>query len=288
MPSYRLKVVNQRDFENEYWNQLNDYAWVFLAEGDSWFSYGSIKFRNLLLEIELPYRALALDIAQPGDTLRRMHETCRNPELYYYLKNRGGRRWSAIFLSGGGNDVIDAAWNEAIGAADIFVRPANPASITRDNLRDLIKHPAYEQLLDYIAANVRQIVLEGRDQAEGNSVGLPLFMHTYALMQPRNAPAQFFGRGPWLYKACVWLGIDAALWIELARIVLSDLAATLNSLNLPALHVIDTLAVASTMVPAEPGSTKDSSDWDNEIHPNRGGYRKLAAIWSTEILKVVS
>ena len=288
MPSYRVTTVNRGEFEDQYAERLNDYAWVFLAEGDSWFSYGSLKLRNVLRDLHLPQRTLVLNIAQPGDTLRRMHETCRNPELYWFLKNRSGRRWDAILLSGGGNDVIDAAWNARIGAPEIFVRPADPASITRANLRTLLKQPAYDALFEYVAANVQQIVLQGRDQAGGNSVGVPLIMHTYALVQPRNAPVKVLGLGPWLYQACVWLGIDQALWIDVARTVLSDLATTLNRLHLPNFHVIDTLALTTSIVPAAPGSTADSNDWENEIHPNRSGYRKLAATWSEEIARILS
>lgn len=288
MPSIRVTTVNRVEFENQYWNQLADYDWVMLAEGDSWFSYGSLKFRNVLLDLALPKKTLILNIAQPGDTLRRMHETCRNPELYFFLKNLGGRRWDAILLSGGGNDVIDAAWNAGIGAPEIFVKPADPATITLANLRTIIRQPAYDALFEYIAANVEQIVREGRDQAGGNSIGVPLFMHTYALLQPRNAPVKYLNQGPWLFQACVWLGIDQSLWIEVARMVLSDLATRLKSLNLPNFHVIDTLALTTSMVPSVPGSTGDSNDWENEIHPNRGGYRKLAATWAGEIAGVLA
>jgi lysophospholipase L1-like esterase len=282
-----VKTVFRNEFEDQYTHQLNDFDWVFLAEGDSWFSYGSLRFRNVLLDMDLPQSALILNIAQPGDTLRRMHETCRNPELYFFLKNRGGRRWNAILLSGGGNDVIDAAWNGDIGAPEIFVKPADPAAITAANLRTIIKQPAYDALFEYIAANVQQIVLQGRDQAGGNSVDVPLFMHTYALLQPRNAPVKYIKSGPWLYQACVWLGIDESLWIEVAKMVLSDLATTLKALDLPNFHVIDTLALTTSMLPSAPGTTGNSNDWENEIHPNRGGYRKLAATWSEEIANVL-
>lgn len=288
MSSIRVTTANRVEFENQYWNQLNDYDWVMLAEGDSWFSYGSLKFRNVLLDLALPKKTLVLNIAQPGDTLRRMHETCRNAELYFFLKNRGGRRWDAILLSGGGNDVIDAAWNADIGAPEIFVKPSDPASITLANLRTILRQPAYDALFEYIGANVQQIVREGRDQTGGNSVDVPLFMHTYALLQPRNAPVKYLNQGPWLFQACQWLGIDQALWIEVARMVLSDLATRLKSLNLPNFHVIDTLALTTTMVPSAPGSTGDSNDWENEIHPNRGGYRKLAATWASEIAGVLA
>jgi hypothetical protein len=69
--------------------------------------------------------------------------------------------------------------------------------------------------------------------------------------------------------------------------VLTDLAKTLNGLALPNFHVIDTLALTTDMLPSAPGTTGDSNDWENEIHPNRGGYRKLAATWATEITRVL-
>jgi lysophospholipase L1-like esterase len=285
MPMFPVTVANEQELNQTYWNQLNDYERVFLAEGDSWFSYGSLKFRNLLRYLELPYRAFVLNIAEPGDTLRRMHETTRNPRFYYYLKNLGGRKWDAIFLSGGGNDVIDAAWNPKTKQPDILVRPADPSQVTKDNVHQVIDRDAYDLLLDYLSTNIAQIVNEGRDQPGGNSNGVPLFMHTYALVQPRNAPVAHIQSGPWLFPACQWLGIHEDLWIDVSRLILGDLAGLLNGMQLPAFHVIDTLALTTTIVPAAPGSTGNSHDWENEIHPNKSGYTKLAKTWADELAK---
>jgi hypothetical protein len=289
MPSYRVVVAHRREFEEVWWDKLNDFHAVFLAEGDSWCSYGSLKFRNLLLDMVLPYRALILNIAEPGDTLRRMHQTCENPEFYWFLRNQGGRRWDGIFLSGGGNDVIDAAWDPEQQKSWILRQPANPGAITRDNVHEVIDQVAFAQLMDYLKLNILKIIDEGRDGPGGNSHHVPLFMHTYGLLQPRNSSAKLgpVTRGPWLYPACLWLGIDRSLWIEVARLILAGLSATLKSIVRPNFHVIDTLAETITLVPAAPESTGNSNDWENEIHPNRGGYRKLAATWSTCIAGVV-
>ena len=280
----RITEVNAATFEDEDWRiGLNDYSRVFLAEGDSWFSYGSTKFRNVPSALKFPYKACALNIAEPGDTLRRMHETTRNPDFYRYLQNRGGRRWSAILLSGGGNDLIDAVWNPRIQSSEILTQPALPDQIDQTNLRSVINEDAMAALLDYIKLNIAQIVTEGRDGNGSNSRDVPLFMHTYALVQPRNAPVPIFGQGPWLYPACVWLGIHPSLWLDLSRLLLQELAHCLKSIVLPHFHVIDTLSTPMALTPAAAGTTGDSNDWENEIHPNRGGYNKLAAIWSAEI-----
>ncbi|HVE89621.1 MAG TPA: hypothetical protein VNA44_07955 [Burkholderiaceae bacterium] len=276
--------VDANEFERpEFQQALNQFARVYLAEGDSWLSYGSTKFRNVLGSLQLPVPACVLNISQPGDTLRRMHETTRNPQFYFYLRNKSGRRWNGIFLSGGGNDLIDAIWNERIQRSEILLQPPVPADIELSNLRSVINEAALADLLSYIKINVTQIVTQGRDQIGGDSNGAPLFMHTYALVQPRPAPVRFFGGGPWLHPACLWLGIKPELWLELARLLLEELAACLKSLNLPNFHVIDTLHLTTTLQPAEPNGRGNSRDWENEIHPNRGGYKKLAATWSAAI-----
>ena len=279
--------VNAAKFENADWcSTLNDYRRVILAEGDSWFSYGSTKFRNLPSALELPDPTCVLNIAEPGDTLRRMHETTRNPEFYFYLRNKSGRRWNAILLSGGGNDLIDAIWNERDQRSEILVRPADPSRIDASTLRSVVNEDALESLFRYLRTNIEQIVTEGRDGGDSESRWVPLFMHTYALVQPRNAPVKFLGKGPWLFPACQWLGIDNGLWLDLSRLLLGELAACLKSIDLPNFFVIDTLA-ETTLIAAEPGSTGHSNDWENEIHPDRRGYRKLASVWSDELKRLL-
>ena len=283
-PLQRVTEVNATTFEDEDWRiQLNDYSRVFLAEGDSWFSYGSTKFRNVPSALRFPYKACVVNLAAPGDTLRRMHETTRNPDFFRYLQNRGGRRWSAILLSGGGNDLIDAVWNPRILSSEVLLQPARPSEIDQTNLRSVIDEGALAALFSYIKLNVEQIVVQGRDGSGSNSRDVPLFMHTYALIQPRNAPVSIIGTGPWLYPACVWLGIDASLWRDLSKLLLQGLADCLTSITLPNFHVIDTLNAVAPLIPAEEETTGDSNDWENEIHPDRGGYTKLAALWSPAI-----
>jgi lysophospholipase L1-like esterase len=280
-----VQQVNPTQFERpEFQAALNDFSNVYLAEGDSWFSFGSQKHRNLLTFLSLPSPACVLNIAEPGDTLRRMEDITVNQEFFRYLANNGGRRWSAIFLSGGGNDLIDAAWDAAGQTSHILVRPANPGSIDQTNLRSLINRDALDALLNYIKINVAHIVSR-RDSDDSNSKNVPIIMHTYALPRPRDAGVKFLGirRGPWLYPAFKWLGISEVLWLDLSRILLEELAGCIKSLAMPHLHVVDTLSRTTTMVPASVGSTGSSNDWENEIHPNASGYRKLAATWAEDI-----
>jgi hypothetical protein len=34
---------------------------------------------------------------------------------------------------------------------------------------------------------------------------------------------------------------------------------------------------------ADAGSTRESGDWINEIHPSYQGYRKIAAVWRQQV-----
>jgi lysophospholipase L1-like esterase len=280
-----VQQVNRAQFEDEdFQSGLNQFASVYLAEGDSWFSYGSLKFKNLLTFLALPVPVCVLNIAEPGDTLRRMENITSNAEFFFYLKNKSGRRWRAILLSGGGNDLIDAIWDTREQKSHILTRPVNAASIDQTNLRSVINQDALDALFNYIRINVAHII-SVRDSADSDSQGVPILMHTYALPRPRNSGVKFLKLriGPWLFPACQWLGIDEALWLDLSRILLEELAGCIKSLSLPNVHVVDTLSTTTTMVPAAIGSKGDSNDWENEIHPNASGYTKLAATWADAI-----
>ena len=71
----------------------------------------------------------------------------------------------------------------------------------------MINEDALDALLNYIKVNVAQIVAQGRDGPGSDSQDVPLFMHTYALAQPRNAPVRHVEEGP-AFSGVVWLGID--------------------------------------------------------------------------------
>ena len=49
---------------------------------------------------------------------------------------------------------------------------------------------------------------------------------------------------------------------------------------LPNFHVVDT---RGTLQRSALGTTGNDGDWLNEIHPNRGGYDKLAGLFSAAV-----
>jgi hypothetical protein len=245
------------------------YPLRFLAEGDSWFSFGSWKLSSLLNTLRLHQPAAIVTLAQPGETISRMADIARNPALDDWLSPAFGFQWNALLVSGGGNDVIDDAGK--------IIRPG-PMSQPPGAAQDYIDTVELQATLAKVRLAYAEIVAL-RDRPTSPCIGVPLITHAYDLTTPRNAPAQFLVplMGPWLYTALVAAGVPASRWNAVSDFILGALGKCLEDLEqqLPNFHVART---QGTLKRANPGSTGNSNDWDNEIHPNRGGFRKLAKV----------
>jgi lysophospholipase L1-like esterase len=250
------------------------YDWRILAEGDSWFSIGTIPSSNLIFELRFPKWTLILNLAYPGETLIRIAELANNQDLVDVLaRKRFNYPWDAILLSGGGNDLI--------ARAEHLVRkvPIGPA----DEPESHIDADELEDLVQDVQAGYRRIV-ELRDAPDSLSKGKPIVAHTYDYPTPRNAPARFVVlpiAGPWLYRVFEARRIGEALRVAISDLLLDRMAHAIRELAsdsgsakaLPGFHVVDT---RKTLVRAEPDASGNSRDWRDEIHPNMEGYRKLA------------
>ncbi len=262
---------------------MNAYALRLLAEGDSWFSLGSIPPHNLLMELVFDRSALVVDLAYPGDEVARMFRRMWDygAEFAGMMTMRSTWRWDAILLSGGGNDLI-AAFPHLL-RADIdatLVDPARP--------QDLVDAGALALLDQYLADSYHGFVAV-RDRPGSPNANVPMIVHTYDYPTPNDSPARAFGvriSGPWIYPQLNGR-IPQAAWQPLTDFLLDHVAQTLLALpaQLPNFFVVDT---RNTLVRAASGVQGGSNDWDNEIHPNAGGYRKLAAKVAAEVLKRVA
>jgi lysophospholipase L1-like esterase len=287
-----VDIINPRDVGHGEGNEQPDnpdYAWHFLAEGDSWFTIAAIPSSNLLHELRLGQWTQVLNLAYPGDTLRHIDTLASNADLVRFLARRNfNSPFDALLLSGGGNDVI--------GAAPSLIRKTAPAGTDPALPESYVDAAALTQLLQDIQGAFAGIV-GLRDSADSKSKGSPLFVHTYDYATPRNAPARFIGAlpiaGPWLFKAFAGSGIAIALQQKISDLLIDRLAAALLELDaghsdsaktLPGFHVIDT---RNTLIMANPADTGNSNDWLNEIHPNMSGYRKIAARLSAAINDVL-
>jgi hypothetical protein len=216
------------------------------------------------LRFELP--AIVLTLSTPGDTIRHMGEIVSNPMLRRYLAERNfASSWDAILLSGGGNDLIDAV-------GDIIVAG------TGTDPKNWINAAALTSTLDAVVAGYSAIVA-ARDVPDGANSGRRIVVHTYDYVTPRNSPAAFLTRpavGPWFWPRFETLRVaDRGLRAAITDYVLDRMGQTLLGLarRFPNFEVVETRGL---LVRAEPDTTGNSNDWLNEIHPNSGGYQKIA------------
>ncbi len=268
---HRPSVVTWR----EYLRQVFDHEGFptfpdlnLLAEGDSWFTISGIPPYNLLFELRFRKQTRIVNCGSPGDTIVSMASIARSQQLREAL-SPGIKRWDAILLSGGGNDLINTAGRIVLPKSDRPTNPGNPAGYC---------NPAeLAALLDDVQDGYRRIAAM-RDVPGGPSRGVPILAHTYDYATPRDAPAIFGTLGPWLHRAFNDREIPPADRVALADDLTDRLAERLlelinGSKKIPDLHVVDT---RGTLTPATFGHHGDSNDWQNEIHPNGGGYEKLA------------
>jgi len=271
---------------------LSSPAYRFLAEGDSWFSIGSLnplQSSNLLFEMVFAKSGAAVNCASPGDTLKRMAQMNTDPNFIDLLCGRRARFWDGILLSCGGNDLIEAVRSPATDAQGVAVPQSLRLLLTRDEWGSesagasrYLSDAGWQTFSTYLQANFEHL-LGLRDR--GPSKGQPVFIHGYAYPVPRPAGAGL-GAGPWLYPALRAYDVADADGIVVAHELLSRLAALLaktadDAARFPNLHFFDSTHIE--LDPALPDSTGVSGDWANEIHLTRAGCRKIAVPWAAAI-----
>ncbi len=257
---------------------LSDFNRQFIAQGDSWFSMGALPLQssNLFDGMSTRTAACAVNFASPGAVLRRMTDAVRERRFLRHLNGPLSRRWSALLLSGGGNDLIEAA----------AVDPAQPAALrllaTRAEWGQGIaedrhlSNAGWQTFSLHLESVVRQLL---RERDKGLNRGIPVVLHTYDLAVPRPSGAGF-GRGPWLQPSLVKYGVPQDAWAAVSALMLRRLKTLLLQIaaTVPdgSMHVVDT---QGTLAPARVTDTGATADWFNEIHPTTAGYRKLSAHW---------
>lgn len=266
---------------------LEQYPLQFLAQGDSWFSFGAFPpmlTTNLFDKMSLATAACAINCASPGMKLHRMTNTTRERNFLNLLNGNVARRWSGLLISGGGNDLIEAAQ----------VGPSKPAHLrllaTQTEWRPLpdgdryLSEAGWQTFADHLKAVFVEL-LKQRDKKPVNS-GIPVIVHTYDVATPRNSSAGL-GAGPWLFPTMKAFGIPEPDWIAVSAALsqrLSGLLAEIAAADpVASIHVVDTLG---TLQPASTDDRGPTQDWQNEIHPTGRGYRTLADKWEVVLAAV--
>ncbi|MDE2394075.1 MAG: hypothetical protein KGL43_00755 [Burkholderiales bacterium] len=259
---------------------LSDYILQFLAQGDSWFSFGALPMwqtSNLFDGMGTSQiAACAVNCAAPGARLSVMaNSTTATPFLQLLSGNRA-RRWAGLLLSGGGNDLIAAVQQAPENRPEMRLLATAPEWIDAPGGERYLSNAGWLTFSTHIIA-VMANLLAVRDS--GINRGLPIVMHTYDIAVPRDSGAGF-GFGPWLYPAMQAYAIPPAAWPAVAAALLDRLWTLLDHIAANtvdgSIHVVHS---QGTLTPAQTSDTGASADWQNEIHPTRAGYQKLSALW---------
>ncbi len=297
-------VTNPAELRSNNPPPLSDYGRRLLAEGDSWFTLGSLNVAqnsNLLYALEVRTSTAIVNCAYPGDTLAQMVDGINDRDFDRLLRKRNfASFWEAIVVSAGGNDLISAAQlplRDAGGQPTpldhrLLLTPDEAAAAGPQPGGGLgyVSDAGWQQLEDFLLANFRALVSRRDD---GPSRGRPLLLHTYSVPTVWALGTVGSRRG-WLFAAFEAAAIPAPdrqrvaddLFGRLRRLLLSLDAGSGHANALPAVHVFDSATLVA-LQPPDPASTGPSGDWVNEIHPNRSGYAKLGAAmgpWMEQLL----
>lgn len=256
-----------------------------LAQGDSWFSIGSVPpglTSHVLAELWLSSSTVVVNCARPGKTLDHMADTLSETMFLRLLRGSSSFTWDAILVSGGGNDLIDAASVGPGAPRDrrLLLRADERAGVPVDGA-GYLGDEGWQTFERHVGEVFEHFIAE---RASGQNWHTPTLFHNYAPIMPRPSGAGF-NTGPWLQPALAafgvpieaWGGVAAELMARLGRLLRALVAAHLATDPADTLVVVDTHAAG--LVIADPHEEGVSGDWQNEIHPTRDGYRKLAAAW---------
>jgi hypothetical protein len=292
LPGHQIQGAHMHDITLISPSQLNggeaggfpmeQFTLQFLAQGDSWFSIGSIPpflTSNLFDKMSLSKRAVAVNCARPGAELQHMTSTTSNRTFLQLLNGKVARRWTALLLSGLGNDVISAAQSPPSSPAATRLLAKKSEWPTATGAARYISEAGWRTFSQH-AVDVFQVLVQNRDKSAVNR-GIPIVLHTYDFVSARNAGAGA-GFGPWLFKAFTAFEIPAADWSALANELLARVRRLI--LNIAAadatIHVVDT---QGTLIPALNTDVGPTVHWQNEIHPTRTGYRLLGDVWEAQL-----
>lgn len=287
------RVIYSHEFMREIENGTlvpENFDYFFLCEGDSWMDRSSFTQMSLPWALAKIFKggargddALFINLSRFGHTLRHIADSL-NDDLHQWLNTENiGFTFDAFLFSAGGNDFIDAALDPPPGQGILKdVHGASPAS---EN--ECVDEDAVGRLvIDFLDPNFDKLYRAVRDSRQ--RADLPIFLNCYNQPVARNAPAGG-GSGPWLSKAYIKNGIPTTLWPDVTGRIFIDVEAAVTGWTRADgrtdLFPVPTSAVE--LVAADAQSTGSSGDWQNEIHPNKSGWNKLAQVWLEQIRKVV-
>jgi hypothetical protein len=232
-----------------------------LAEGDSWFDYpgilgtrGSV-IDHLARKIDTPI----LNLAHRGDEVRQMLSLVQREEITRRLTDGVpdvGGAFDILLFSGGGNDLVGDQFC-------IWLKQYQPGM----SAQDVIDTPRLDAVLAIVEAGYRDLLEIRNAMSPTTSV----FLHTYDFAVPNGKGV--CGVGPWLRPSLKFRQVPQPLRAGVVKEMLVRFDSRVRQLaaGYPKVYVVPTQGTLS------------ASEWDNEIHPDRKGFEKVAGKFAAEL-----
>ncbi len=253
---------------------------LLIAEGDSWFDYpffdvlGCLEARGFEIE----------SVAHKGDTLEDMaHEAAQVDKLtrvFEKVRARGGKP-RAILLSGGGNDI----------AGDEFPLLLNHSGSGLPRLNASVAQGIIDVRLRAAMASLIGVVTTLSEAHFSERVKVVVHGYDHAIPDGRGyLGGGWLLPGPWLEpgfrrkgyvpadtrRRVAALGTNAEVvreLIDLHNLMLGRLVRDLAAEGFRHVRYADLRGTLSGRVP-----TGYRADWNDELHPTRSGFDRVAAL----------
>jgi hypothetical protein len=224
---------------------------VILSEGDSWFSF-PIHANTVDHLDEMAKRKISLlRLEESGDKALRIIGGPQKAKLAGYLKRYPV---NALLFSGGGNDVV---------GSDLLslLTQRQPGMSWRDCINETTASARFDRLR---SAYVDLVHLRNENRPD-----CKIYIHGYdwAIPSGRGAVMWRIKVGPWMKPFLLQKGItDPAD----QRAIIRELLRRFN-------EMLDGIAADNPdVVRVETLGTLAESDWNDELHPTRKGFQKIA------------
>jgi hypothetical protein len=217
-----------------------------LCEGDSWFSYPLLPAGNLINEMDNIYFGgkTYFNTAETGDRIVNILQGKSRQRLINNM--RGYVKIKAILFSGGGNDFIGNLLNML-----------EPDCSGKTSAAACFRQATVDAEFARIAEAYRELIAL-RDR---HRPGVPIITHQYDYAIPSDKGVFWFGS--WIKPRLDHARVPANLHLGITQILIDRFIATLATLENDEFIVVNT------------AGTLSKDDWQNEIHPSRGGIKKL-------------
>lgn len=180
-----------------------------------------------------------------------------------------GSRLSAVFISGGGNDVAGINDLRPVLGDDCAACTTAAACF-----RDGAESGSLERLMTRIEKSYIALIDQIADAADGQPASATgptqIVLHTYDYAPVTGVGLFGPGTSPWLWPAFEAASVPAGLRDDCIRIVIDRFAAKLQD-------VVDRYPGRAMLVDSRDALERD--DWANELHPTPTGFGKIAARW---------